>query len=455
VIETTRDAVRRLLRGPGDGHGTLLVRGAAVAFALQVAGAGLSYLLQIGFARWLGATGFGSYTFTVGWATIVAVLAGLGLATAVLRYIPSYLAADDRAGLRGILRTSVAATLLAGVAVALLGTAFVVVVSPTSSTEILIGFWMVPLLALGTLGQEAARGFHRVGLAYGPPFVLRPLLAFALGGLCLAVTGKLGVTSALGAMLGATAVGCALQGIGLWRLTRKAAGDTAPRRETRSWLRTAFPLLLIAGFVVVLMQTDVVVVGAIEGSRAAGLYGAAAKTATLVGFVLVAVSALAAPLFSRLFTLGDREGLQRLVTLSAHWIFWPSLGVSLFLAAAARPLLGLFGAGFAAAAPILLILLVGQLVNAAAGPVGWLLLMSGDQDEAAKVYGATAAVHLALLGIAVPLLGSDGAALATSASYGVWNLWLHRLVVARLGLHPSVFHGLGGTRPGEGEIARG
>jgi O-antigen/teichoic acid export membrane protein len=100
--------------------------------------------------------------------------------------------------------------------------------------------------------------------------------------------------------------------------------------------------------------------------------------------------------------------------------------------------LGLFGPAFGAAQLPLIILLVGQLVNAAAGSVGWLLLLTGYQNQGAFVYGCVAGIHLALLGVLVPWLGIEGAAIATTVSLSVWNIWLHHLVVRRLDIHPSV-----------------
>jgi O-antigen/teichoic acid export membrane protein len=190
------------------------------------------------------------------------------------------------------------------------------------------------------------------------------------------------------------------------------------------------------------MQTDVVMVGAILGPRAAGLYGAAAKTASLVGLVLIAVNAIAAPIFSSLFAQGRHEDVQRLASDIAEWIFWPSLFISVLLAIFSKPILGMFGSEFSAAHWQLTILLVGQVVSAGAGSVGWLMLLTGHQDQAAWVYGWIALIHVALLGIAIPLLGTTGAALATTASFSLWNVWLHALVVRKLDIHPSVLYAL-------------
>ena len=450
---TTRLAPR-VLRGlgrvgPETEEGTELARGAGIAFLLQVAGAGLAYLLQLLFARWMGPSDFGAYTFTIGWATILAVVTGLGLSTAVLRFVPAYASAADWTRLRGLLRMSLLGTCIAGAGISILGTALVVWLHSrgiTTNWNGLLGIWMVPLFAIMTLQQEAARAFRRIGLAYSPSLVLRPLFAI-LGALAYLSLGRhLESTAALSITLLAMLLAVAVQAIGFWRQLDAPISTAEPEFETRLWLRTALPLLLIASFVVVLIQTDVVMVGAIMGSRAAGLYGAAAKTASLVGLVLIAVNAIAAPMFSSLFAEGRHDDLQRLVSVIARWIFWPSLLISLLLAILAKPVLSMFGSEFAVASRPLVILLVGQIVSAAAGSVGWLMLLTGHQDRAAWVYGWVALIHVALLAIAIPLLGTDGAALATTISYTLWNIWLHTLVVRSMDIHPSVFYSFSRNR---------
>jgi O-antigen/teichoic acid export membrane protein len=431
--------------GSAGGEGVTLARGAGMAFLLQVAGAGLAYLLQLLLARWLGATDFGEYTFTVGWSTIAAVLTGLGLATAVLRFAPAYASHEDWERLHGLLRMSLAVTLAAGLGVAAIGTAVLVVLHNQDLTHgwnVLFGLWMVPLFSLMTLQQEAARAFRRMGLAYAPLLVVRPVFAILGTAAYITVASGLASTDALAITVAAMLIAVLLQSIRFWATLEPSIRSAKPRYETGRWLRTALPLLLVASFVVVLLQTDVVMVGAIEGARAAGLYGAAAKTASLVGLVLIAVSAIGAPVFSALSAQGRHEELQRLVSTLAHWIFWPSLAISVFLAVLAKPVLSLFGSEFTSASSVLVILLVGQVINAAAGSVGWLMLVTGHQNQAAWAYGWTAALHVGLLALATPAFGIDGAAVATTVSFTIWNVWLHTLVVRNLDLRPSILYGL-------------
>jgi O-antigen/teichoic acid export membrane protein len=213
----------------------------------------------------------------------------------------------------------------------------------------------------------------------------------------------------------------------------------AARYATEHWMRTAFPMLLITGFLLLLAQTDLLMIGLLVDAEHVGVYKVAAKTASLVLFPLLAVNAVMAPRFAKAHVNGDTEALQRLASAAAHWIFWPALVAALALTTMSGIALGLFGPAFLQGEPVLWILIVAQLVNAGAGSVGPLLNMTGHQQASAQVYGLCAGSNVVLNAVGIYFLGMIGAAVATTLSTALWNVSLYRLVINRLGLYPSVF----------------
>ena len=432
-----------------SGRAGILARGVGIGFALQVAGAGSAFVLQLCLARWLGVSAYGRYTYVIAWSGILAIAAGMGFPTLVLRVLPDYSIRQDWARMRGVLATSIVGTVLAGGLIALLGIAIDLSLgwqSKASVADTVIGFVMVPLFAVLALQQEMVRSFRRIGLAYGPSLLLRPSLVI-LGAACVVAFGhKLDSSMALALTAIATVLVIGLQA---WRFRGALGPIVLSARavyERRTWIKAALPLLLVSGFIIIIEQTDIVMVGAILGDRAAGLYGAAAKTASLVALVLVSVNAIGAPMFSVLFAQHRREDLQQLVSAIAAWAFWPSCLLSIVLATCAPLVLATFGPAFPAAAWQLRILLVGQIVNAAAGSVGWLILLSGRQNVAARVYGWVALIHLVLLAVLTPVFGTIGAAAATTLTMSLWNVWLHAAVVRELNIHPSIIFSLRSAR---------
>jgi O-antigen/teichoic acid export membrane protein len=429
-----------------------LARGAVFAFVIQSFGAGLGYISQVAFARWMGLSQFGTYAYLIAWVTTLALLAGLGFPMSVLRFIPEYRAHhhDDR--LRGIVRLSRRITFATGMVVVIAGTLIALVLAPSKNlTAVVLAVWLVPVGALINLDVAIIRAGGRVVGAFAPSLVIRPFLILLAAGVVWYTSQRLTATTGLAITLVAFILVALLQSQLVHKVSRNGETFQSVTYDTRKWLRVSAPLFLVAGFQIVLGQTDILLVGSVRGVRYAGLYSAASKTAALAGYLLVAFGAVAAPLFSELWAKGDRKGLQRLATVSAQWVFWPTLIVAVGLALLAPYVLGLFGPSFVVAEGALLILLAGQLVNAGCGAVGYLLSMTGHQNDMARVYGVVAVFNIAVCYAGVKAFGLNGAAGATTISLIVWNVWLHQLTVRRSGVRASILSSLALKRAGSAE----
>ena len=97
----------------------------------------------------------------------------------------------------------------------------------------------------------------------------------------------------------------------------------------------------------------------------------------------------------------------------------------------------LFGEPFAVAYLPLVILLCGQLVNAATGSAGPLLNMTGHERDTARGVAVGAGVSVVLNLLLVPPFGLYGTAAATAASLATWNILLWFAVRRRLGVDSS------------------
>jgi O-antigen/teichoic acid export membrane protein len=193
---------------------------------------------------------------------------------------------------------------------------------------------------------------------------------------------------------------------------------------------------------IILVQSDILMVGSFIGPGAAGIYNAAAKTSVWVGFVLDIVNMVAAPAFATLYTQGDIQGLQKVVFRVSVWIFWPSLVIALCLLVFTQPVLSLFGRDFIAGSWALKVLVLGKFVGALCGSVGNLMVMTGHQKKSLPVSAWCALINLVGNAIAIPKLGIVGAAISTSCTLVLWNIWLSILVVKHVGVRPWVFYNL-------------
>jgi O-antigen/teichoic acid export membrane protein len=428
------------------------MRQAGVVLAIQVVGAGLSYGLQVLLARLLHASDYGLYTYVFVWVSFVSLLAGLGFPAASLRFLAVYRVKGDWPRVRGFIRAASRMTFATAVGVALCAAVAVELLHGfgllADGSTIALGALLIPALAGSMLYTEFARAGDRVGIAFGPAQVIRPALIALGAAMLFHLHGALTTTGAFAATLVAAYLVLTIQFVLTRRLFDGPKTGSLPVVELREWFGVGISLLGAGALVIILQQVDIIIVGAVRGARDAGIYAAASKTATLVSFVIMAVNATAAPRFASLWALGCLDELQRLVTALAALIFWPSLAIATGIAVLSGPLLDLFGHEFRAARPALLVLLVGQLINASAGSVGYLLTLTGYHREATRALALSALGCILLAAVGVWAFGLIGAALGTTVGFLLWNGALYWLVVRRLGIYPSIFTALHMPRRG-------
>jgi O-antigen/teichoic acid export membrane protein len=206
----------------------------------------------------------------------------------------------------------------------------------------------------------------------------------------------------------------------------------------REWLKVSLPLSLIVGLSLILKRIDIIMIGAMRGSEDAGLYSSAVRVSNLLVFGLMAVNAILAPMISELYYTGRRKQLQRIVALAALGIFAFTVLAGFLLVILGRYCLGFFGESFVAAHIPLLILLCGQIVNALAGPVSLLTIMTGHQNQAGAIIGTNAVLNIILNALLIPRLGLIGAAISTAFSLALCNVLMLICVWRKLRINPTI-----------------
>jgi O-antigen/teichoic acid export membrane protein len=432
----------RQWRGPGLRW--YLIRGAAGSFALRVTGTGLTLATSVLLARVLGAQGYGVYAYVFSIVSLLAVPAALGLPNLIIRYVAMYEARGEWGLLRGLLRRANQATLAAACGLAIIAAFIGWLARGWLAPEALATFWLalalLPLSVLSRLRLAALQGLRHVVLSQVPESLVRPGLFFLLAGGAYLALGEerfsppWAMTMLAAATSAAFLLGTALI---LGRLPVAVRRDN-PVYLHRTWAAGALPLLAMGSMGFINSYTDILMLGAIHGAAAAGVYQVAVQGAVLVSFVLVAANMALAPAIARLHESGDLSQLQRVATGSARAILlWSAPLALLFILGGGTVLRTVFGVEFGAGATALAILSAGQLVNAGMGSVGVILMMTGHERDAALGVGVAAAMNVSLNALFIPLWGIDGAAAATSTSLVTWNLLLAWRLYHHTGIHST------------------
>ena len=200
------------------------------------------------------------------------------------------------------------------------------------------------------------------------------------------------------------------------------------------------PLGFIAGMQLINTQADILMLGLFTDAEQVGIYRVAVQGAMLVSFGLEAVNMVVAPQFAHMYAHGRGEQMQRLALASARAGLAIALPAALVFVLFGTVLLkAVVGEGYATGATPLAILAVGQLVNAAMGPVGLLLNMTGHEHAVARGVALAAVVNVAANMLLIPHWGMNGAATATALTLVIWNGLLAWEVARRLKIRCTAF----------------
>jgi O-antigen/teichoic acid export membrane protein len=431
---------RRLI----GGHPVLRPRhvGAAVGtLSLNLSLKMLTLLANILLARGLGASGYGMYASTMAMLFLLGVPTTLGLPILVIRMLATYRVHRQWGLMRGLLVRANAVVFVLSIIIAGLAALIVWTMARSLPTVQVHTLWwafaVLPIMALGALRSATLRGLHHVILGQLSENLIAPGTFVLSLAACIYLLHGTSLTPSLAMALQFTAV-LAGFAVGTWLLLRNLPEElrtATPGYETRIWVRSAIPLLLLGATNLLNTQTGILMLAAIKGSTAAGLYQAASRGAELVALLLIVVNMVIQPRISSLYAARDMQRLQHVVTLAARVALLGAIPFAFVLIVFGRSILAkVFGPEFAQGSSCMTILCIGQIFNAATGSVGLILNMTGHERDALIGMCVGAATNILLNALLIPRWGIEGAAVATGMGMVAWNVVLVVLVRRRTGL---------------------
>ncbi|MEM8557122.1 MAG: oligosaccharide flippase family protein [Bacteroidota bacterium] len=412
--------------GRFDGHTRELLSGTAAAFVLKVAGAALSFGVNLLLARSLGVVGSGEYFLALSVVTLAATAGRVGMDLALVRFVAARFAEGDWSGLRGYERRGMQIALVAlGLATA--GTiAFAPGLGQLFGMEDgagLIRLMSLSIMPFGLVWVYAGllRGVKRFSASQFVQNVIVPLLLLPL---LVGLTGPFAVQGAVGAYVGA-ALGGSLVGLYLWRRGLPQDGDHNAREAlppAQTLLESGWPLFWVRIATSVLHWFPTFALGIWATSADVGVFNIALRTALLTGFVLLATNTVAAPKFAEVYQLRDAAGMSQIARQAALLTSLVALAPLVAFMVVPTWVLGFFGDGFAEGAASLQVMAFGYFVSSLVGPVGHLLAMAGYEPLLRNIMGVSTAVAVVCCLMLVPTWGVLGAGIATAVGLVLQNL---------------------------------
>jgi len=428
----------------GDGVGAVLARGAGGSFAISALAAVIVFFSNILIARIIGASQYGIYIYALTWVNLLALLCQLGMRTSLLRFVSVYKVNGQWGLLRGVLGSSVKYSLIASMIIGTTACVFIWLLKDSISedlfTTFLVALIILPLISVAALRQASLRALKRVVRAEIPDSLVRPILIMAItASMFVYLSGDLNAVDIMQYNLVSAVVAFLLGTYWLVKALPDQVYKTPPAYSEREWLRVSLPLFFMSGMSLLLHKTDIIMIGIYLDSDQVGVYAIATRIAGLMTFGLAAANSIVAPMISELYSTGEYIKLQRLITLAARGIAVFTLVIFLIMSFLGAHLLGVFGDEFVVAYIPLIILLVGQAINALAGSVGYLMSMTGHQVQAAKIVALSATVNIIANFLLIPVYGIVGAAVATAVTTALWNILMFYYVLKTLNINSTVF----------------
>ncbi len=386
--------------------------------------------------------------------TILGNSSSLGTMTGLVFFMPQATRQDHpnpRSLILMALAPVVALSALIAAGVFVLAVPFADLVAEESSADlsamlrtlaVVIPAWAITQTLLG-----ATRGLGTMSPTVGVGQILRPGGQIVLLGLLFWRTdptaGQIALAWGLPVLVG---LGVAIVSVG--RLGGWQRHGAAAVSRSEYWAYTRFRALSTT-MQIALERIDVIVVSALLGAPAAGVYGSLSRYISAGNFLIFTVGQAMSAHLRRAISNQDLARAAQLLQRTTAWVVLIAWPYFLLVATKADPLARLINDGYGADSNILPILALGMMMSAFAGPIDLMLLMLGHSR--ASLIGVTAAIitDLVLLAILAPAFGLIGAAIAWSAGVGVQNLIASLLVRRTAGVlavaQPSLLASLGAT----------
>lgn len=418
-----------------------LIKGAGLSFLGQIISTGLKYLTQVILAWLMGADLFGLYTLGFIIYQLGELFPRMGLETGAIRYVSIHQEKKDQKRLKGLLLQALGFPFISGL---FFGASLFLVAQPVAQiifkqpdlAPALQAFALaLPFGASMTAGVFATTGFQTATYKVLIWEILLPLLnlllavalfywGWGLGGAAVAWTLAL-IVSLMATLM-------ALQRLCPDLFKQR----TRPIFESKQLLAVSIPLSLGSFLWLIMLWTDILMLGYFRPPAEVGIYRAASQTALLMTLFTRSLVTIFTPMIANFYSSGNLNELDKLFRTASRWSFSLTLPLFLIVAVLGEDMLQVFGQEFGIGWLPLVILAAGQLARA--GPGGFamhILSMSGHQYL--KLMGdiVLAVTNIGLNLFMIPRWGLVGAAIATGISILGVNLLRILQVYSVLGVH--------------------
>ncbi len=408
-----------------------ILKNSIIAFFLKVLGIINGYIFSFLVIKTLGAKAWGVFTIFVALLQIASILGRLGFDTLILRYTAKYINKNKPAILAVIYKKTFNIIIISSTFISIL----IYLLSPILSNKIfhnsyltypfhIVSLILIPYTLL-LFHSEGIRGLKKIKeymfLQQSGLFIISILIFYIL---LLFIDNKLIlpiISYSFSIIL------LSLISIYIWYKYTKI--NFVFYKNSR-YIQISYKYLFINGLPILFASSltffmnwiDIIMLGMFRTVQEVGIYNIILKVAMIISLPLTAINTILAPKFAEYWDKRDKKNFLKLAQRSTKLIFWTTLPVLILFLLFHNKILNLFGEDFQKGNIALLILLLGQFINAASGSVGIILLMTGHQKAHQNITLTGTILNIMLNYLLIPYYGMLGAAIANTVTTIYWNI---------------------------------
>ena len=425
-----------------DANLRTIVEGVKIDLIGRVFNAGIRYVYLIILAWILGAEKMGLFFLAVVILEFSGVFSRLGLDVGVLKYVALFEGQKDKQRIKGVINSSIVIVSFASVLLGTIifyGAAFIaeqIFFKPELKGVLSVLAISLPFSTIVLVALSVTQAFHTLKYRVIVEFFTNPVLN-VLVVLILFFLFDWQIKGVTIAYVGCFLVSAVLSIFFVNRLFPEILNRNVQSiYETKKLFNFSAPLMFVSVLNLIIMWTDVVMLGYFKTSADVGVYNVALRTAYFLNFIYISFSHLFAPRISDLYNRNRHEELESLFKIITKWMFILSFPLFLIMVILAKDILTIFGNAFNVGYLSLIILAVAHIINAAVGSVQYLLMMSENEKIVVYTTITVCFINLLLNLFLIPRFGINGAAIATAISFVLINLIMLCQVYNKLKIHP-------------------
>jgi len=410
-----------------------LVTHSVIALIARIVGAGITFLMNVIVARYLGEKESGYFFLAITISIFLGTVGRVGGDQSVLRFVSIYSKQRNWEKVHGVVNILMKWGLLVTVIIS----AFLCIFSGPIASDFFHKpefknplIWIalsIPFYAVYNLYGMALQGLRKVVYSVS---ILRIITPFMLIVMVLIFSPHNGTIASI-LYLFATIV-TVIIGYFWWNKDiPKVKGSFDPAILWKS----SSALWIVAIMQQMVTWSGQFIAGIFNTPQELAHLAVARNTSMLITFILQAVGFVSAPRFANMYNEKKMSQLKRYVQNTTRLMVAVSLPLILFIWIFPDFIMSLFGKGFTGGIWYLRVLALGQFINVITGSTGYLLTMSGHEKDMRNITIISGIMAIVLALILNPIFGAIGSAASTAIAVASTNLMAVGLVKKRLGFN--------------------